>query len=244
MSHIQLKTAIPGPKGQAMLERRKNALPTGLAKSTEVVVDHAEGAIVWDVDGNQLLDFALIGHSMGGKVAMHFADKYPEFLSHLIIIDIAPKSYLFSIDIQSDTLNHKQIMQGMLALDFNGIKKREEIEILLSHQIKNDRIRQFLMKNIKRNQDMSFGWILNIEALFKNIENILAGFTPTRTILLKEFKVLFVKGSESEYITNQDMQDIKSIYKDASFEIIQNAGHWVHVEQPDILINSITEFMI
>ncbi|CAN5796765.1 4-aminobutyrate--2-oxoglutarate transaminase [soil metagenome] len=58
MSYIQLKTAIPGPKGQAMLERRKNALPSGLAKSTEVVVDHAKGALVWDVDGNQLLDFA------------------------------------------------------------------------------------------------------------------------------------------------------------------------------------------
>lgn len=58
MSYIQLKTEIPGPKGQAMLERRKNALPSGLAKSTEVVVDHAKGALVWDVDGNQLLDFA------------------------------------------------------------------------------------------------------------------------------------------------------------------------------------------
>lgn len=58
MSHIQLKTEIPGPKSQLMLERRKNALPSGLAKSTEVVVEHAKGAVVWDVDGNQLLDFA------------------------------------------------------------------------------------------------------------------------------------------------------------------------------------------
>lgn len=58
MTYIQLKTAIPGPKGQAMLERRKQALPTGLAKSTEVAVERAEGALVWDVDGNQLLDFA------------------------------------------------------------------------------------------------------------------------------------------------------------------------------------------
>lgn len=58
MAHIQLKTAIPGPKGQAILERRKNALPSGLAKSTEVAVERAEGALVWDVDGNQLIDFA------------------------------------------------------------------------------------------------------------------------------------------------------------------------------------------
>jgi 4-aminobutyrate aminotransferase/(S)-3-amino-2-methylpropionate transaminase len=58
MSHIQLKTTLPGPKGQAALERRKNALPAGLAKSTEVVVEKAEGALVWDVDGNRLIDFA------------------------------------------------------------------------------------------------------------------------------------------------------------------------------------------
>ena len=69
MPHIQLKTALPGPKSQAMLERRKNALPSGLAKSTEIAVDRADGALVWDLDGNQLLDFAggigmiNVGHS-------------------------------------------------------------------------------------------------------------------------------------------------------------------------------------
>ncbi len=69
MSHIQLKTALPGPKSQAMLERRKNAMPSGLAKSTDIAVDRAEGALVWDLDGNQLLDFAggigmiNVGHS-------------------------------------------------------------------------------------------------------------------------------------------------------------------------------------
>lgn len=58
MAHIQLKTSLPGPKGLAALERRKNLLPAGLAKSTEVVVDRAEGALIWDIDGNQLIDFA------------------------------------------------------------------------------------------------------------------------------------------------------------------------------------------
>src|SRR5450755_4520725 len=58
MSYIQLKTTLPGPKSQALLERRKNALPAGLARSTDIAVERAEGALVWDVDGNQLLDFA------------------------------------------------------------------------------------------------------------------------------------------------------------------------------------------
>lgn len=84
MKYIQLKTALPGPKGTAMLERRKNALPAGLAKSTDVVVDHAEGALVWDVDGNQLLDFAggigmiNVGHSNAAvvKAIKEQVDKY------------------------------------------------------------------------------------------------------------------------------------------------------------------------
>jgi 4-aminobutyrate aminotransferase / (S)-3-amino-2-methylpropionate transaminase / 5-aminovalerate transaminase len=69
MAFIQLKTSLPGPKGMAALERRKNLLPAGLAKSTDVVVERAEGALVWDVDGNQLIDFAggigmiNVGHS-------------------------------------------------------------------------------------------------------------------------------------------------------------------------------------
>jgi 4-aminobutyrate aminotransferase/(S)-3-amino-2-methylpropionate transaminase len=58
MSFISLRTTIPGPKSSAILERRKNAMPAGLAKSTEVVIDHADGGIVYDVDGNSLLDFA------------------------------------------------------------------------------------------------------------------------------------------------------------------------------------------
>ena len=58
MTYINLKSPIPGPKSQQVLERRKNSMPAGLAKSTEVVIDHAEGGIVYDVDGNSLLDFA------------------------------------------------------------------------------------------------------------------------------------------------------------------------------------------
>ncbi len=75
MTYIQLKTTLPGPKSQALLERRKNALPAGLAKSTDIAVERADGALVWDVDGNQLLDFAggigmiNVGHANKAVVA-------------------------------------------------------------------------------------------------------------------------------------------------------------------------------
>ena len=192
---------------------------------------------------HQLKKFILLGHSMGGKAAMHFADSYPELLSHMIVIDIAPKSYLFSLALQSDTLNHKKIMEGMMALDFAGLKKREEIEIALSAQIKDEKIRHFLMKNIKLNQDMTFGWILNIESLYKNIDQILSGFKPTKKPSSENYSVLFVKGSESDYINDEDIQEIKSIYPNAVIKKIPNAAHWLHIEQPKLLVHSLIDFL-
>jgi len=195
------------------------------------------------INEHQLNKSILLGHSMGGKLAMYFADSYPELLSHLIIIDIAPKSYVFSIDIQSDTLNHKQIMEGMLAVDFSGLNKREDLELELSKFIKSEQIRQFLMKNIKREQDMSFGWTLNIEALYQNLKNILDGFIPLNSKAIEDFPVLFVKGSESEYIKTEDMDEIKSYFPNSKFEVIPNAGHWLHVQEPEKLIEKLKEFL-
>ncbi len=210
--------------------------------------DHNYGLMAEDlyafIAEHQLIKPILLGHSMGGKTAMYFADKYPELLSHLIIIDIAPKSYLFSIDIQSDTLNHKQIMEGMLAIDFSRLKKREDLNKELAKFIPNEQIRQFLMKNIKRNHDMSFGWILNIEDLYENINNILDGFKPTGNKSIQDFPVLFVKGAESEYITSDDLDEIKSFFPNAKLEIIPHAGHWLHVQQPELLIKKLKEFLV
>jgi len=195
------------------------------------------------VKEHQLNNFTLLGHSMGGKAAMYFADSYPELISNLIVIDIAPKSYLFSLELNSNTLNHKQIMQGMLALDFNGIKKREELERSLALKLNNEKIRHFLMKNVKRNSDMSFCWTLNIKALYLNIENILAEFKPLNPVKSNKFPVLFVKGSESDYINNLDTKDINSIYANLNIVEIQHAGHWLHVDQParlcDLIFSSI-----
>jgi len=209
--------------------------------------DHTYEIMVDDlyefVNEHKLKKFVLLGHSMGGKLAMHFADSHPELLSHLIIIDIAPKSYLFSIDIQSDTLNHKQIMEGMLAMDFSGITNREEIDLHLTKLVPNDKIRHFLMKNIKRKQDMSFDWSLNIEALYLNLNNILCELKVNSKKSLEKLPVLFVKGSDSEYINKLDLEDINTIFPMAKLEIIKDAGHWLHIEKPDLLIKTIKEFI-
>jgi pimeloyl-ACP methyl ester carboxylesterase len=186
----------------------------------------------------------LLGHSMGGKTAMYFADAYNNYLSHLIIIDIAPKSYIFSLEIKSDSLNHKQIMEGMLAINFKGIASRGELESIFSKHIENEKIRKFLMKNVKRDEDMSFCWNLNIQTLYNNIEAILAEFKPLYADSFQKLPVLIVKASESDYILHSDIAKIDSIFPNSKLETIPDAGHWLHIEKPELLINSILKFVI
>lgn len=198
------------------------------------------------LNDHQLEKPVILGHSMGGKTAMNFAFYYPSRLSALIIIDIAPKSYLFSIELESDTLNHKKIMEGMLSFDFKGISHREQLDKLFTSSFKSAQIRQFLLKNVKRNDDGTFGWIINLNALFNNLNAILDGIAANPNTIgepIRGFPVLFVKGGESQYITPDDNDQIKRIFPYADMVTILGSGHWLHAEQPELLIKSIYQFL-
>ncbi len=197
------------------------------------------------MNDNDIEQAILTGHSMGGKTAMRFAMEQPARLSSLIVIDIAPKSYVFANNHPSNTLNHKTIMESMMKLDFSNIKDRNELEILMSEKIKNKKIRQFILKNVKRNNENSFSWKINIQALYNNLEHILNGFSNDANIgyEITGFPVLFVKGEQSNYITQDDRDKIQSVFPYAEIETINNAGHWLHAEQPDELIRIINEFI-
>jgi len=198
------------------------------------------------MDDNRIDKAILIGHSMGGKVVMQFAVNNPEMISHLIVLDISPKSYLFSLNIESDTLDHKNIMESMLNVDFKNVEHRSELDNLLSKRIRSNRIRQFILKNVKRKEDKTFGWRLNIKALYANLEKILDGFSDLGQGIGEEitgFSVLFVKGENSDYITEEDRDKIQNIFPYAEFETINNAGHWLHAEQPDDLLKTLKNFI-
>ncbi len=197
------------------------------------------------MDEHNIEQAILIGHSMGGKTAMKFAMEQADRLISLIIVDIAPKSYAFSINIKSDTLNHKNIMESMLSLDFSGIENRNQLENLMAKKIRIGRIRQFILKNVKRKDDKTFGWVLNIDALYSNLDNILDGFSSDANIgyEITGFPVLFIKGEQSDYINADDKDKIFSIFPYAELTSIENAGHWLHAEEPEQLLKVIDEFL-
>ena len=204
---------------------------------------------------NDILDFMLaqnidkaiiMGHSMGGKAAMFFAADYPEKVQSLIIVDISPGSYL-SIDKPSpQSLDHMNILTAMLGVNLPKVKNREEVDKLLAPAIKSERIRRFLLKNIKRDHDNKFSWKLNVQALHDNLPKIMEGLDTNKFIKgngVTGFPILFVKGEQSDYINNENLPLIKIIFPTANIVTIPGAGHWVHAEQPELFIKTINDFL-
>ena len=191
---------------------------------------------------NQSIEKAIItGHSMGGKTAMFFAADYPDRVSKLIIVDISPLSYKTTNSYQ--LLAHSTIIQAMYNLDFHGITSRKEIDDIMAKSIPENRIRQFLLKNIKRSKNNEYSWRLNIKTLKNELANIMDGFNENQT-KITDFPVLFLKGENSDYILDNDKKAISLFFPFAKIETIPNAGHWLHAEQPDLFLEKIEEFIL
>ncbi len=182
----------------------------------------------------------LIGHSMGGKTVMHFAKKYPEKVDTLIVLDIAPKSYV-SLS-KKASIHHYLILNAMRSIDFSQVKSRKDIDNQLIENIEDERIRMFLLKNIQRDAQNKFSWRLNVEALYNHIDEIMNGELSAEEPITG-FPVLFVRGADSNYILDKDFEKIKELFPYAELKTIKNAGHWLHAEQPEELLRIIKEFL-
>jgi esterase len=176
--------------------------------------------------------FILAGHSMGGRVAMKFALRWPEMIGSLVIADISP----FGPTSKESPFytQHKEILEAILSIKPQEMDSREEIERKLSERISSERIRGFIMKNIGRNDQSKFEWKLNASALLDNLWEITCGIADEDTIMhpVSGFPVTFIKGENSEYIKPDDYPAIRRIFPVAGFIEIKNAGHWLHAEQP------------
>ncbi|MFN8207798.1 MAG: alpha/beta fold hydrolase [Bacteroidales bacterium] len=182
----------------------------------------------------------LVGHSMGGKAAMHFAAQYPESLSSLVVVDIAPVSYLDRTG--SGRQEHRIILNAMAGIDLSLVKTRTEAENRLSEAIHSPRIRQFILKNLSRNEQDEFSWLCNVPVLLKSLNHIMGSAGQTMTPWLSP-RTLFVRGALSDYISPADEGRIRSLFPDAGIVTIQGAGHWVHAEAPKEFLDTLLGFL-
>lgn len=175
----------------------------------------------------------LIGHSMGGKVAMTFALEHPEMVDKLVVVDISPRKY-------PGRNVHFEMIEAMMAVDFDKVETREEVEEQLKASIPSHRIRLFVMKNLYRKTRHTFDWRLNLPAISANMDFIFDGVESSDTF---NGPTLFVKGGKSDYIIEEDTPLIHKMFPNAEIETIEDASHWVHAEQPDELCALFSRFL-
>jgi len=182
------------------------------------------------INDHSIKDPIIIGHSMGGKVAMHFSLHHPGKLKKLVVVDIAPKSY---------PVHHEKILEGLNAIPLSELKSRQEAESILANYVDEPDVRQFLLKNLSRNEQLQFQWKINLPIITKNIEKI--GVEINKK---KEFTkpTLFIKGGKSNYIKNEDSALIKKIFPQAEIKTIDQAGHWVQVDAPEDFLQLVEQF--
>ncbi|HMO39241.1 MAG TPA: alpha/beta fold hydrolase [Saprospiraceae bacterium] len=175
----------------------------------------------------------IMGHSMGGKTAMQFALEYPDMVDKLVVVDIAPKAYAGG---------HAHILNALLAIDLSKIKERSEAETFLRQRLPEepDSTILFLMKNLSRTSAGDFEWKMNFEAIHRHYADILAAVQGAQTF---DSETLFVRGAKSNYILDTDWNDIRSRFPKATLHTIENAGHWVHADQPEALLQTLRQFL-
>ena len=176
----------------------------------------------------------IVGHSMGGKVAMQLALSFPDLIEKLVIVDIAPVSY------PEDADGHMNVLAAMDAVKLGEIKSRTQAEVTIEDYIPQEATRKFLLTNLVRNKEGSFEWRLDKDSIRKNYANLRAELIATMSFLKP---VLFIKGSLSTYIKPEHEAQIKELFPAASVKLLMDAGHWLHAEQPQALQKILLKFL-
>ena len=180
---------------------------------------------------HNLNNIIVLGHSMGGKVAMQFAVTYPQFVDKLIVADIGPKYY---------KPHHEYILSALNTVNFQLHTTRKEVEEVLKIDIKEPGVLQFLLKNVYWESKGKLAFRFNLQSLTENNFEVGAAL-PSFTHF--ENKTLFLSGEKSNYITNEDESLISAHFSDYKIVTVKNAGHWLHAENPVQFYKEVVSFL-
>lgn len=171
----------------------------------------------------------LLGHSMGGKTAMYFADRHPDRCRSLIIADMAPIAY---------PPHHTPLFDAMAALDLTTFERRGDVEAALAQSIGDPGVRQFLLKGLYRPEPTRFAWRFNLSVLRRH----LADMTAHRPLGNIDLPTLGIYGNRSDYVVGRGMEAMKRHFTELELRAL-DAGHWLHAEQPDDFDEAVQGFL-
>jgi len=202
--------------------------------SDEMSFPAMAGDVAEFLDARGLDRIQLLGHSLGGKVAMQFALTFPDRVEKLVIVDIAPRAY---------APEHNPIFKALLGLDLKRFQSRNQIEEALAPEIPDLALRRFLLKNLKlpgQGAPANFAWKIPLASLFANYPKLCEPLTSPRTF---NGPALFLRGGKSPYVTADDTAQIQKLFTHSKLETIGQANHWVHADAPDDFVRHVSEFL-
>lgn len=180
----------------------------------------------------QIAPTIVIGHSMGGKVAMQLALHHPESVKKLVVIDIAPRQY---------PPHHEKVLAALESIDPSAVQDRAEAEENFRTYLGNDKDTiQFLLKNMSRLPEEGYAWKSNMEVIVAEYDEVMNEIKHDGTF---EKPVLFIKGGNSSSLTDEDLPDIKMLFPNVEWVTIPDAGHWVHSDEPEALLDALRSFI-
>ena len=205
----------------------------GLSPSLpELSIEAMAEAVLDELDALGITDYHLLGHSLGGKVAMCMAgNSRSQHLQRLIVVDIAPKDY---------PPHHQDILEALQSIDLPSLNDRQQAETLLRPTIDDAGVRAFLLKSLYRHESGRFRWRFDLSQLASDYSLIAQAPVISQRI---EQPVLFIKGGKSDYLTASDEPAIKNVCSDPNLKIITGAGHWPHAEKPAQFTRACQEFL-
>jgi pimeloyl-ACP methyl ester carboxylesterase len=180
--------------------------------------------------------YAVVGHSMGGKVAMTLALLHPELVERLAVVDVSPVS-------TRQISEFDTFVRGMLATNLETLTDRRDADSRLASYVSDPSIRSFLLQNLRRDESNENGWRwqMNLELLGERLSEM--GEWPELRAQPYDGPVLWVAGARSRYVRPEYAAAMRALFPRAQLVTIKGAGHWVHSEQPQVFLAIMRRFL-
>lgn len=178
---------------------------------------------------------ALVGHSMGGKIAMCLALRHPHLVERLAVVDVAPVTYESGREFVG-------YIDTMRSLDLDALERRDQAEGALRDAVPNPVVRSFLLQNLRRGED-GWHWLLNLDLLGEHMADLVGWPGDELGDATYDGPVLWVGGARSDYISDEHAVEMDRRFPRNRRVLIKDAGHWVHSEQPEVFLEVMRRFL-